>query len=128
VVVVVPEVDSDVLSSSVSLDFFFVHKIWANTAPAQGTYIIPYGLGFKIMSMVYTPGKGGAVNVDNLDFRSDEDGDEVEEKSSKKKSKGKAKEEDNEEEEEKSDKKKSKGKAKEEDNEEEEEKSDKKKI
>lgn len=53
---------------------FYYNKIWANKSPSQGTDIYPYGLGLKIMSIEYTPSKG-AINTDNVEFRSDDEDD-----------------------------------------------------
>ena len=125
---------------------FYYNKIWANKIASQGTDIKPYGLGLKIMSIEYTPGKS-AINADNVEFRSDDEDEEEnkvtkkssskknvkldddddekdddekedEEVETKKKSKGKSK--DSDEEDEKITKKKSKGKSKDSDEEEEE--------
>lgn len=61
---------------------FYYSKIWANKTKAQGASVIPYGVGFKLMAIEYTPSaKKGSVNVDELDFLSeDEDNNNAEAK------------------------------------------------
>ncbi|AZL89478.1 hypothetical protein QKC54_gp0344 [Megavirus baoshan] len=64
---------------------FYYTKVWANTSKPQGGGKKLYGVGFKVMAITYTPSKGKGVNVDDLEFDSDSDDNEVVEKSPKSK-------------------------------------------
>lgn len=57
---------------------FYYNKIWANKNPAPGATVIPYGIGFKIMAIEYTPSAGKSVDPEEIEFMSsDEEDDEV---------------------------------------------------
>lgn len=66
---------------------FYFNKIWANKSPASGSKMIMYGIGFKIMAVEYTQGKGGGLKADDIDFISEEDDDDEEPKKNTKKNK-----------------------------------------
>jgi len=52
---------------------FYYSKVWANTVPSQGSKFIPYGVGFKIMAIRFTPSANRGINVDGLEIMSEED-------------------------------------------------------
>lgn len=54
---------------------FHYMKIWANKTPGQGATKIMYGLGFKIMSIEFTPGINKMLDPDDLEFSSDKEED-----------------------------------------------------
>lgn len=100
---------------------FYYGKIWANKTASTGTDVKAYGLGLKLMSIEYTPGKS-TINTQDVEFRSDdEDGGDDNAKETKSSSKKSPKlddddeeneNEENEEKEEKEETKKSKSKSK----------------
>ena len=60
-----------------TVKFIFQYfKVWANKTLAQGAKKKVYGVGFKIVSIQYTPGPNNRINPDSIEFISDDDGDE----------------------------------------------------
>lgn len=55
---------------------FHYFKVWANKTVAQGAKKKVYGVGFKMISIEYTPGPNNRINPDSIDFISDDDGEE----------------------------------------------------
>ena len=51
---------------------FYYTKVWVGN-PGIGTKTRPYGVGFKIMAIEYTPSIGKGLNADEIDFLSEED-------------------------------------------------------
>ncbi|MEM0354192.1 MAG: hypothetical protein QXW79_01285 [Thermoplasmata archaeon] len=82
--------------SEIRLIFYF-SKIWANKIPAHGASKIMYGIGFKVMAIEYTPNIRNNIDLDNIDFLSDEEESKVNE-SVKNNVKKDSKDKDNEEE------------------------------
>lgn len=76
---------------------FYMVKIWANKTAASGAVYIPYGVGFKLMAVEFTPGQNKGIDVNSVDLLSDEDEDEAEVKKPAKKSSKKTNSDDEEE-------------------------------
>ena len=53
---------------------FYYNKVWANKSKAPGAQFIPYGVGFKIMAIEFTPGSDlSSIEPDNIEFLSEDD-------------------------------------------------------